>query len=404
MKGVLLGLTALVVLTGGGGASAGSRAMKPTLSFELAAGVSDYDRFIGPLGGGICLGQTRVTDPKDDAGTAWSPDGARVAFWRTTGPLTADVFVADANGSHLRNLSRGRARFNWRPTWMPDGSRLVYIAADRDRDQLVSIRPDGSDFRPIPNAAFPDNRQLDTPDVSPDGAWIGYSLDDGLHLVRPDGSESRLLLSDASGFAWSADGAHIAFTRGDDLAIGDADGSDVRFVTRTQYSLEGGAQWSPDGAKLLYNSFDIAPRGVQGPGDHIYIADANGAHRTEFHGPRGLPAVSPAWRPAALPVRGTRRCAILGTQHADNLIGTPKADLILARGGNDTVHGRGGDDIIVGDDPFRGRGGRDRLYGGPGRDYIDSYDSARDFVDGGAGRDRGMFDERDRVRSIETQG
>jgi RTX calcium-binding nonapeptide repeat (4 copies)/WD40-like Beta Propeller Repeat len=404
MKGVLVGLTAIVILTGGGGASAGSRTPKPTLSFELAAGVSDYDGFIGPLGGGICLGRARVTDPKDDAGTAWSPDGARVAFYRATGPLTADVFVADANGSHLRDLSRGRARFNWRPTWMPDGSRLVYIAADPDREQLMSIRPDGSDLRPIPNTVFPPNRQLDTPDVSPDGAWIGYSLTDGLHLVRPDGSDSRLLLRDASGFTWSADGAHIAFTRGDDLAIANADGTDVRLVTRTPNALEGGAQWSPDGAKLLYNSFDMAPPEVRGPGDHIYLADANGEHRTELHRPRGLPALGPAWRPAAPPVRGTRPCAILGTQHADDLVGTPRADLILARRGNDTVHGRGGDDIIVGDEPFRGRGGRDRLYGGPGRDYIDSYDGRRDLVDGGAGRDRGMFDERDRVKSIERRG
>jgi Ca2+-binding RTX toxin-like protein len=68
------------------------------------------------------------------------------------------------------------------------------------------------------------------------------------------------------------------------------------------------------------------------------------------------------------------------------------------------VHGRGGDDIIVGDEPYRGRGGRDKLFGGPGRDYIDSYDSSRDLVDGGAGRDRGMFDERDRVRSVEGRG
>jgi dipeptidyl aminopeptidase/acylaminoacyl peptidase len=405
VKGVLLGVTALLLLlSGAGGASAVSASSKPTLSFELTAGVSDYDRFIGPLGGGICLGRARVTDPKDDSETAWSPDGQRVAFTRATGALTAEVFVAEANGSHLRNLSRGRARYNWRPTWMPDGSRLVYIAADRDREQLVSVKPDGSDLRPIPNTAFLPSQQLDTPDVSPDGEWIGYSLNDGLHLVRPDGSDGRLLLSDASGFTWSADGARIAFTRGDDLAIADADGSDVRFLTRTQYALEGGAKWSPDGARLLYNSFDIAPPGVRGPGDHTYLADANGAHRTELKGPRGLPAGGPAWRPAAPPVRGARPCAILGTRHADDLVGTQEADLILARGGNDTVHGRGGDDIIVGDEPYRGRGGRDKLFGGPGRDYIDSYDSSRDLVDGGAGRDRGMFDERDRVRSVEGRG
>ena len=68
------------------------------------------------------------------------------------------------------------------------------------------------------------------------------------------------------------------------------------------------------------------------------------------------------------------------------------------------VHGLGGDDIIVGDVPFSAHPGKDRLFGGTGRDYIDSYDGRRDLANGGPGRDRGMFDRHDRVRSIETRG
>lgn len=402
MKGVLVGLAALTLWCGG--ASAGPASPTATLSWSLAAGVSDYDGFVGPLGGGICLGRARVTDPKDDAGASWSPDGRRVAFFRRTGALTAEVLVVGANGRHLRNLSRESATFNWAPTWTPDGSRIIYEASDQDTDQLMSVRPDGSDLRPVPNTAYPWQEQLGPPDVSPDGEWIGYTLQGGLHVIRTDGSDERLLLPDASGLTWSADGARIVFTRENDLAIANADGSDVRFVTRTPNAEEGAADWSPDGSKLLYISLDIAPRGEHGPGDHIYVADGNGQHRVELHGPRGLPAYGPAWRLAAPPPTGARACAILGTAHADNLVGTPKADLIFAGRGNDTVHGRGGDDIIVGDDPFTPRPGHDRLFGGPGRDFIDSDDNRRDFVDGGAGRDRGMFDERDRVRSIATRG
>ena len=64
----------------------------------------------------------------------------------------------------------------------------------------------------------------------------------------------------------------------------------------------------------------------------------------------------------------------------------------MRRGGNDVVHGRGGDDIIVGDVPFSAHPGKDRLFGGPGRDFVDSNDGRRDLVDGGPGRDRGIFD------------
>src|SRR5687768_9398552 len=85
-------------------ASASPVQLQPMLSFTISAGVSDSG--FEPLGGGICLGNRRVTEPRADGGIAWSPDGRRVAFYRQTGTLTAEVFVADADGGHLRNLSR----------------------------------------------------------------------------------------------------------------------------------------------------------------------------------------------------------------------------------------------------------------------------------------------------------
>ena len=399
MKEFVATLAAIALF--GGVASAGNGAQKATLAFTVDAGVSDYDGFVGPLGGGICLGNARVTDPKPDAGIAWSPDGSRVAFFRQTGVLTADVFVADANGGHLRNLSRGTAQFSWAPTWSPDGERIAYVASDAAQEQLVTVRPDGSGRQPIPGTAVEPNSQLRSPDWSPDGQWIGYSLTDGLHLIRPDGTDPRFLLADAIGFTWSPDGARIAFTRDGDLAIADSDGTDVRFVTRTPDSLEGGASWSPDGSQLVYASAGDAPRGEPDPGDHMYLADSDGLNRRELFGPRG--AWGPAWRPAAAPIR-TRRCVLLGTRRADRIVGTSQGDLIVAGRGNDVVHGRGGDDIIIGDVPFTALPGHDRLYGGPGRDFIDSYDGTPDLVDGGSGRDRGMFDGRDRIRSLETRG
>jgi dipeptidyl aminopeptidase/acylaminoacyl peptidase len=135
-------ITAAAALAGGLGASASPVARTPTLSFTVAPGVSDSG--FAPLGGGICLGDRRVTDPAADGGIAWSPDGSRVAFFRQTGPLTADVFVSDADGSHLRNLTHGSAQFSWAPDWSPDGTRIVYVTSDPDVERLVTVRPDGS--------------------------------------------------------------------------------------------------------------------------------------------------------------------------------------------------------------------------------------------------------------------
>ena len=384
-------------------ASANPAQLRPTLSFTIAPGVSDSG--FAPLGGGICLGNRRVTDPKADGGIAWSPDGRRVAFYRQTGTLTADVFVADADGGRLRNLTRSSAEFSWAPDWSPDGSRIVYVASDRDFERLVTVRPDGSDRQPVPGTAVDPADQLGDPHWSPDGSVIGYTLTDGIHIIRPDGSQGRLLLAQAYGFDWSPDGRRIVFTRDRDLALADSDGNGVSFVTRTPKLHEGAAEWSPDGSQMVYVAIDETdPKVEKGPGDHMYLADANGLRRRELRGPRGVVAWSPTWRPAAPLPSDTRPCALLGTRRGDVLVGTAQAELIYGRGGNDVIRGRGGDDILVGDIPYASRPGKDRLYGGAGSDFIDSYDRRRDLVNGGVGRDRGIFDPRDRVRSIERYG
>jgi RTX calcium-binding nonapeptide repeat (4 copies)/WD40-like Beta Propeller Repeat len=384
-------------------ASATPDKLQPMLSFTIAAGVSDSG--FTPLGGGICLGNRRVTDPNADGGIAWSPDGSRVAFYRQTGTLTADVFVAHADGSHLRNLTKGSAQFSVVPDWSPDGSRIVYVASDPDVERLVTIRPDGSGRETIPGTAVDPSDQLDGPQWSPDGNLIGFTLTDGIHVIRPDGSQGRLLMPDAYGFDWSPDGRRIVFTRDRDLALAGSDGSGVTFVTRTPKLHEGAAHWSPDGSRMVYVSVDETdPKVEQGPGDHMYLADANGRNSRDLRGPRGVGAWTPVWRPAAPSPKGTRPCALLGTPGRDVLVGTAKGDLILAGRGNDVVRGRGGNDILVGDVPYARRRGKDRLYGGPGRDFVDSYDGRRDLVNGGPGRDRGIFDRHDRVRSIEKYG
>jgi len=104
-------------------------------------------------------------------------------------------------------------------------------------------------------------------------------------------------------------------------------------------------------------------------------------------------------------------CTIIGTNNGETLTGTPEDDVICALGGNDQVNGLGGSDTL------RGGGGNDRLidttasrsvsnpnspeadklYGGAGRDRLNSKDGdGADMVNGGPQRDRVKKDKGDR--------
>ncbi len=92
----------------------------------------------------------------------WSPDGRRIVFG--TRPAWAgglqEVMIADADGSHLRNLSHDHPvsgprlpdddyRESFNPAWSPDGRFVVFVHArwnptDGFAMGLQLIRPDGS--------------------------------------------------------------------------------------------------------------------------------------------------------------------------------------------------------------------------------------------------------------------
>lgn len=120
------------------------------------------------------------------AGLAWSPDSSQLAFWAvvpdedadpsnaTLGPggdFPAEIFVIDADGSGLRQLTH-EGDNRW-PTWSPDGSRIAFA-----RGQLTFVTaPDGS------QAAFvrPGTRQLLT--MASDGTDV-----QGVEGVSPEGA------------------------------------------------------------------------------------------------------------------------------------------------------------------------------------------------------------------------
>lgn len=148
-----------------------------------------------------------------DGGTApvWSPDGTQIAY---NVALPNDIRVVDVATGEIRNVTDDP----WNDSvgrWASDGTQIVF-ASDRDTDQsgdsqrswIVGAEGGQAELLGEPVLAF-----AHWP--SPDGAWLAYGADDGLHLSRADGSEDQLVypaLPADRGPSWAADSSAFVFS------------------------------------------------------------------------------------------------------------------------------------------------------------------------------------------------
>jgi Tol biopolymer transport system component len=132
---------------------------------------------------------------------AWSPDGRRLAFRRRGPRGTGDLYVVNADGAHVRRLTRG-VSVSSKPSWSPDGKRLAFYACC-NKGFAISELTSGR-MRTLADGVA-------IPSWSPDGSWIALG-GDGTALIRPDGSGLRRLkrVRSSGAPAWSPDSRALA--------------------------------------------------------------------------------------------------------------------------------------------------------------------------------------------------
>jgi TolB protein len=81
---------------------------------------------------------------------AFSPDGKRLAFRRILGELNSEVFIADVDGSHQKNITNHPAFDGW-PSWSPDGTRIAFASNRFSSYEIFTMKPDGSDVHLVAN-------------------------------------------------------------------------------------------------------------------------------------------------------------------------------------------------------------------------------------------------------------
>jgi len=300
------------------------------LAFQRPLG-KQVDLFTIPATGGPAHRLTRTREWEEKA--EWSPDGARLVFGRSapSGDPTEIASMAAVVGGDLRVLTSFGSS-SQAPTWSPDG-RIAFFSlfgaprpASRDVPppaELYSMAGDGTDQRRLTR-----DKQIQTDaEWSPDGATIAYSqwytvpgqrgvFDIGLSLMNPDGGSKRALLGDSAHRdiatqSWSPDGKRLVVEwisarphgrdggRQSDIAVINADGSGLRFLTHTA-ALETEPVWSPDGTMIAFASDRHVRRGRHldrnGPAFEIYTmrADGTGVRRITHN---RVPDLYPDWQP-----------------------------------------------------------------------------------------------------------
>ena len=203
---------------------------------------------------------------------SWSPDGARLVFERTTRSL--GLYEVNATRGGLRRLGAGTA-----PAWSPDGTRIAFVRGTG----VFTIRPDGTGETKLTATARATAGLLSW---SPDSTRIAVSRGGDLYSVRADGGGETRLTTTArpeTQPAWSPDGARIAYVDGSTIAVVNADGSGMSRLPRADGRSPA---WSPDSKRLAF------ARPEQG----AWVINADGSGQRQLTPGEGY-TDSPQWAP-----------------------------------------------------------------------------------------------------------
>lgn len=164
----------------------------------------------------------RLTDhPALDYNAVFSPTGDRIAFVsERDGNL--ELYCIQTDGTELKRLTNEYA-LDDHPAWSPDGRQLVFVSTRQPAEKpgqawngLYIMNADSSEVRRLSGTGAADY----SPAWSPRGDAIAFASGSGvrggtdLYVIKPDGSDRRLVIKNGGWPTFAADGQSIYFHSG----------------------------------------------------------------------------------------------------------------------------------------------------------------------------------------------
>lgn len=186
-------------------------------------------------------GLKRLTDaPGYDAEGSYAPDGKQIVFCSNrSGADNLELYIMDADGKNVRQLTQTPGCYNGGPFFSPDGKRVVFRSDRKKKDhlQLYVINADGTGERAL------------TDDLNW-VQWAPYWHKDGKHIVYTAADHGDPTKRPNYDLWW------MNVDTGKKVRLTYAPGADVLPV------------FSPDGLKLLWTSTRDGRQPAQ-----LYLAD-----------------------------------------------------------------------------------------------------------------------------------